>query len=232
MQDIIGWLVADGRGYPLIFLLLLGAGLGIPIPEDVPLLATGVLATHENGLSVAQGATACGIFVLARDFIVYGLGRRYGTALLGRPGFSRIAPEATVNRYQAIIRRRAVLVVFCGRFVVGLRSAIFFAAGTAGVSARLFLLVDTLAALISVPFFVWLGWRFASDLHRVEAITKDIRGLSLLVVGLAVIVWGIKVGKGRFDAAADRANAEESAARADGAQRAQSEVLGDTRPGS
>ena len=229
MQDIIGWLVADGRGYPVIFLLLLGAGLGIPIPEDVPLLATGVLATHESGLSVAQGATACGIFVLSRDLIVYGLGRRYGTALLGRPGFSRIAPEALVNRYQAIIRRRAVLVVFCGRFVVGLRSAIFFAAGAAGISARLFLLVDTLAALISVPFFVWLGWRFASDLHRVEAITKDIRGLSLLVVGLGVIAWGIKEAKQRFDPAADRASAEESARRGEGAEMDQGEVSSDNR---
>ena len=124
------------------------------------------------------------------------------------------------------------LVVFCGRFVVGLRSAIFFAAGTAGVSARLFLLVDTLAALISVPFFVWLGWRFASDLHRVEAITKDIRGLSLLIVGLGVIVWGIKIGKGRFDAAADRASAEEAARRAEGADCAHSEAPGDTRSSS
>ena len=82
MQDIISWLVADGRGYPVIFLLLLGAGLGIPIPEDVALLATGVMATHENGLSVPVGAAACGVFVLTRDLVVYGLGRRYGTAIL------------------------------------------------------------------------------------------------------------------------------------------------------
>lgn len=211
MQDIIGWLVADGRGYPVIFLLLLGAGLGIPIPEDVPLLATGVLATHESGLSVAQGAAACGLFVISRDLIVYGLGRRYGTALLKRRPFSRIAPAATVERYQAIIRQRAVLVVFVGRFVVGLRSAIFFAAGSAGVGARLFLLVDALAALISVPFFVWLGWRFASDLHRVEAITKDIRAVSLVVVGLLALAWGLKVAKGRFDRLADEASAAEQA---------------------
>jgi membrane protein DedA with SNARE-associated domain len=214
MQNIIGWLVSDGRGYPVIFFLLLGAGLGIPIPEDVPLLATGVLATHEGGLSVAEGAAACGVFVLTRDLIVYGLGRRYGTALLRRPIFSRIAPEATVTRYQALIRRRAIGVVFCGRFVVGLRSAIFFAAGTAGVSARLFLVVDALAAMVSVPFFVWLGWRFASDLHRVEAITKDIRWVTLLIVGLGVVVWAIKMAKRRFEAAADQAMADEAAEQA------------------
>jgi len=210
VQDIIGWLVADGRGYPVIFLLLLGAGLGIPIPEDVPLLATGVLATHESGLSVVEGSVACMAFVLTRDMIVYGLGRRYGTALLKRRPFSRIAPEAKVTRYQAIIKRRAIPVVFIGRFVVGLRSAIFFAAGSAGVSARLFIVVDTIAALLSVPFFVWLGWRFAADLHRVENITKDIRVVTLVLVALGVVVWAFKKAKERFDVMADEASAAES----------------------
>lgn len=211
MQDIINWLVADGRGYPVIFLLLLGAGLGIPIPEDVPLLATGVLATSESGLSVAQGAAVCTAFVLTRDLIVYALGRRYGTAILRRRPFSRIAPEELVTRYQAIIRRRAIPVVFFGRFVVGLRSAIFFAAGTAGVSARLFLLVDAIAAFVSVPFFVWLGWRFASELDRVEVITKDIRWVSLVLVGLLAFVWGFRRLKDRFDRMADEATAADAA---------------------
>jgi membrane protein DedA with SNARE-associated domain len=215
MQDIISWLVADGRGYPVIFLLLLGAGLGIPIPEDVPLLATGVLATHESGLSVPQGAAACILFVLSRDFIVYSLGRRYGTALLRRRFFSRIAPEAMVERYQALIRRQAIPVVFFGRFVLGFRSAIFFAAGTAGVGARLFIVVDAIAALITIPFFVWLGWHLASDLHRLEAVTKDIRLVILIIVGLGLIGWGLKKLKERFDTMADEASAQEAVERAD-----------------
>ncbi len=210
MQDIINWLVADGRGYPIIFLMLLGAGLGVPIPEDVPLLATGVLATHERGLSVLQGSVACGVFVLTRDFIVFALGRRYGVALLRKKPFRRIAPEATVQRYQAIIRQRAVPVVFVGRFVVGLRSAIFFAAGTAGVRTRVFLFVDFIAALVSVPFFVYLGYRFSTDLHRVEGITKDIRAVILICVGLVILGWGIRLAKQRFDRMADEASAAEA----------------------
>jgi len=210
MQDIINWLVGDNRGYPIIFLMLLGAGLGVPIPEDVPLLASGVLATHPDGLSVLQASAACGVFVLTRDFIVYALGRRYGTALLRKKPFSRIAPEEVVERYQAIIRRRAVAVVFVGRFVVGLRSAIFFAAGASGVRPRLFLGVDFIAALVSVPFFVYMGWRFSTDLHKVEVITKDIRLVVLVSVGVAILVWALRLAKRSFDRLADEASADEA----------------------
>ncbi len=52
MEDLIAWLVEPDHGYPLIFATLAASGFGVPIPEDIPLLAAGILS-QSNGISIA-----------------------------------------------------------------------------------------------------------------------------------------------------------------------------------
>ena len=48
-DDPVSWTIE--HGYPVLFGMLLFSGLGVPIPEDVPLIAAGVLARH-GGMGV------------------------------------------------------------------------------------------------------------------------------------------------------------------------------------
>ena len=51
-HTVRGWL--DTGGYGALFGLLLSCGLGVPIPEDVPLIAAGILiAKHHWHLAIA-----------------------------------------------------------------------------------------------------------------------------------------------------------------------------------
>jgi membrane protein DedA with SNARE-associated domain len=176
MTDLVAWLAE--HGYPIIFLMLLGSGLGIPVPEDVPLIAAGILADN-GGMS-------------GRDSIVYFLGRRYGVAVLQNRWAQRIVRAETVRAAERHLHRRGALVVFVGRFLPGFRAAVFFAAGASDVRPRTFLLMDLLAATISLPFFVWIGFKFSQNLPRIQELVSQFRAGSFVVVGLVVAfaLWG------------------------------------------
>ena len=117
--DPMAWTIE--HGYPVLFGMLLFSGLGVPIPEDVPLIAAGVLAT-QGGMGVIQASITCSFFVLCRDLAVFTLGYRFGDALLeGRWG-RRIIRAADLQRAETRLRQRGTAVIFIGRFLPGLRA--------------------------------------------------------------------------------------------------------------
>ncbi len=164
---------------------MLASGIGVPIPEDVPLIAAGVMGAH-GGLDVISASMACGAFVLLRDTFVFALGYRYGVELLENRWAARIVRPATVHKIQARLRKNDVAVVFTGRFMPGLRGPVFFTAGTAKVHPVKFAVVDTFAAVISVPVWVWLGFAFADNFDELVAAAKQFRAGLLTLGGLVV----------------------------------------------
>ena len=187
MEELITWFVADGRGYPLLFAALLASGFGVPIPEDVPLMAAGVWAAG-GGLPVLPASLACGIFVLIRDGFMFWLGYRYGVELLDKPWARRIVRRSLVEKFRERVQRNEKAVVFSGRFMPGLRGPVFFAAGTARISPISFVVVDTFAALISVPVWVWLGFLFADNFDRLTAAARQFRAGLLGTAAIIVLV--------------------------------------------
>lgn len=185
MTDLITWLAE--HGYPIIFLMLLGSGLGVPVPEDVPLIAAGVLADH-GGMSVPMAALACGGFVLARDSFVFTIGYRYGAAVLENRWASRIVSPDRLRRVQRYLEERGAIVVFIGRFVPGFRVAIFFAAGASKVRPAVFILTDALAAVLSLPFFIWIGYAFSQNMDRIGELVGGYRTVSLSVLAIVFVI--------------------------------------------
>ncbi len=194
MEQLIHWLVADGNGYPVIFAVLLASGLGLPIPEDVPLLAAGVMAAN-GGMPVVEASIACGVFILVRDIFVFTLGYRYGVDLLQTRWASRIIKKEMVDKVQARVRKNGILLVFTGRFTPVVRVAIFFTAGTAKVRPASFVAVDAFAAAISVPVWVWVGAAFADNFDQLTQIARSTRwGLIIalaVLLGLVAVKWSL-----------------------------------------
>jgi len=184
LTDLLPWFVE--HGYPILFGTLLLSGFGLPIPEDVPLIAAGILADH-GGMSVPMASLTLGVFVLLRDTIVFTFGYRYGTRLLEHPWPARVLKRELVDKATERVRRNGVAAVAVGRFLPGLRGAVFFAAGTSKVPPLQFLLVDTLAALVSLPLFVWIGYAFSSNYAAIEVAVGRLRFV-LLGIALAVVV--------------------------------------------
>ena len=134
------------------FFLLLLCGLGLPIPEDIVLLAAGAL-TVLDGRSWIEASAVMYAGVMLGDTMIFLAGRFLGQRLMATRWFQRYFSPAKQARVEAQFERFGSMVLFVGRFLPGLRAPIFFTAGSLRTRYLKFFFFDGLAALISVPFF-------------------------------------------------------------------------------
>ena len=144
-------------GYLAVFFVLILCGFGIPIPEDVTLVAGGVISglgyTDVHIMAVVGMAG-----VLAGDGIMFLLGRHYGDRLLRFKPVARLLNPKRYAQVQQKFDRYGNRVLFVARFLPGLRSPMFLAAGMSRkISFWRWLAMDGLAAALSVPVWVYLG---------------------------------------------------------------------------
>jgi membrane protein DedA with SNARE-associated domain len=180
-------------GYSAVFLSLMLCGFGVPFPEDIILVAGGVIAGLGYANEHAMFAVALA-GVLLGDGVTFVLGRHYGERLLNNRLISRLlSPERVALAHEKFATHGA-WVMFVARFLPGLRTPVYFAAGmTRRVSFGTWLLMDGMAALLSVPLWVYLGFfgaRNFDDLfvnvQRSQAVVLTLLGMGLL---LAVAIW-------------------------------------------
>jgi membrane protein DedA with SNARE-associated domain len=164
--------------------ILLLCGLGLPIPEDISLIAGGYMA-HLGVVNVHTTFLVCLAAVLGGDTAAFFLGRQFGRRLLSWGPAQKLFSARKQLRVRAYFRKYGSKVIFIGRFLPGLRFSIFFSAGTLHVKPSTFLIYDSLAALLSVPFLVYLAWYFGEHIDHVIAWARrseyGILALSLVV---------------------------------------------------
>jgi membrane protein DedA with SNARE-associated domain len=181
MSDMSGF-----AAYAAIIGVLIICGLGIPIPEDITLLAAGLLAS--NGHITLAGALAAGMFgVLAGDTFLFVMGRRFGAKIFGLPGFRRIFTPDRIAKAEDRVRRNGHFICFIARFLPGLRSPIFALAGAMGVKPSVFFIQDGFAAMISVPLWVYLGYWFGQNWDEAFAKAEKIQGFVFSSVAALII---------------------------------------------
>lgn len=175
------------NGYAAVFIALMLCGAGIPLPEDITLVAGGVIA----GLGYANVHTMAAVTmvgVLMGDAAMFLLGHRYGEHMLQWKPIALLMPPRRYAKMQEKFTRYGNRLMFFARFLPGMRTAVYITAGaTHRVSFWRFLMLDGLAALISVPFWVYLGYFGA---NRREWLGMWIRRgqSSLWVLGVLVLV--------------------------------------------
>ena len=81
-DQVEGWF--EWGGYFILFGLLFACGLGLPLPEDIPLIVSGILVSMgKMSLPVAGVVAWCGI--IGGDCVLYyfGRGRSDGSSSAG-----------------------------------------------------------------------------------------------------------------------------------------------------
>ena len=178
--------------YAGIFLVLFVAGLGVPIPEEAPILAAGILASQEV-IRWWLALIVCFGGVLSGDIVLYWVGHHWGEHIMDWR-FTRFV--LTPEREKLVVEayhRHGVKIVFTARFVAGFRAAAFLTAGIVRIPFWKFLLVDGIAALVGVPLGFGVAYLFTDQLpailkgvHRFEKILA-LAGMTLLaaIIGYA-----------------------------------------------
>jgi membrane protein DedA with SNARE-associated domain len=183
--------------------ILLLCGLGLPIPEDISLISAGYLA-HKGVVNVHWVFLVCFVAVLAGDSLAFVMGRLFGTRLLQSRLAQRVFRPRKQIRVRAYFRKFGSKVIFVARFLPGLRFSIFVSAGTLRVRPSVFVIYDSLAALVSVPALVYLAWFFGEHIDHVIAWARRSE-YGILALVLIVVAWfAIKMLRKRRKEAAEK----------------------------
>jgi membrane protein DedA with SNARE-associated domain len=172
-------------GYLAVFALLVGAGTGVPIPEEPTQLAAGVLA-QRGTLALGVAMATCWLGIIAGDALWFGIARKLGPRVLERRPVCKVLTPERRARIESHLGRHGFLTVMVSRHLSGLRLPAFALAATHGVRWRTFLLADGASALISVPLVVSAGYLGARQLARVQGDLRRVELGILIAFALAI----------------------------------------------
>ena len=169
-----------------VFIWLVIGGLGVPLPEDIAVISTGVLI--ERGLVHPVVAfVVLFVGVLGGDAGLFFLARRLGPAAYENKLIQRALPPERRAKIEHAYDTHGGKLVFFARHVAGLRGAVFAMAGIHRMDAKRFLLWDALAACISIPFSVALGYFGSAHVARIRADEAKVEHYILLIAAFALL---------------------------------------------
>lgn len=178
--------------YLAIFVILLLCGLGVPVPEDITLIAGGILAYY--GVCDVWVMIGVGLLgVLLGDSLVFWLGHRFGRRLLKKWPFRMFIDETKIQSIRGKLHHHGGKLLFTARFMPGLRSTVFFASGLLHFPYRKLIVYDGAAALISVPAIVYSVYYFGDFLEYVIRLIKRVEGGIAIVIAAAVGIVILKL---------------------------------------
>src|SRR5262249_28580601 len=171
-------------GYIGIALILILGGLGLPIPEEAPIILAAVLARHGQMWWPLALASCLG-GVLLGDLVVYFLGYFNGEKVLSLPVTRRLLTRQREAQIKGYFHRHGFKILVSGRFVPGFRTAAYLTAGILKLPMLKLLVTDLFAASLSTTVMFGLGFAFAS---QIETGIREVQ--QWVTVGVAAGVAG------------------------------------------
>jgi membrane protein DedA with SNARE-associated domain len=180
-------------GYFILFGLLFACGLGLPMPEDIPLLLAGFFVA-QGKMNIVIACTLAWLGIIGGDCMLYSFGRRYGLEITRVPFIGKHVTKERILRAEELFERWGIWVVAVGRLFAGIRGAMVVAAGATRFNFIKFVIADGLAALVSGGLFIWLGWLAGRKLGSISEMREKIKDYEHWVfLGIAVVVVGFIV---------------------------------------
>jgi len=185
-------------GLLVVFINVLLAELGIPLPSFPILVVAGALATTASYRPinlVAAGVAAC----LLADLAWYWWGKHYGGRGLGWLCKLSISPDRCVRQSETMFLNVGKSSLLFAKFFPGLSTLSVAMAGVARMSLPAFLLLDAIGALLFVTLAILLGWMFQGSIAEIlDAFARA--GKWGFLTGLAVLCLYLLARWGRRQA--------------------------------
>jgi membrane protein DedA with SNARE-associated domain len=179
-EELIGQL-----GYFGIALILVLGGLGLPVPEEAPIILAAMLS-RTGKMRWELALTACFVGVLLGDFIVYFIGYFYGERVLSLPLTRKFLTREREVQIKGYFHRHGFKILILGRFAVGFRTAAYLTAGILQLPVLKLFLTDLLAATLSTTLMFGLGYIFA---HQIQTSFDQAKHWMTAIIGATVALW-------------------------------------------
>ncbi|NDC38992.1 MAG: DedA family protein [Proteobacteria bacterium] len=182
------WLLAQSGAviYLSLAFMLAGGALGLPIPEDIPLLLGGILI-QIGKTDLTLTFLVCYVSVVAGDLFIFSIGRYFGPKIFKLRWFESRETKTRLKRIRLGLERRSVLMIFIARHLFYVRTLTFLSCGALRMRYSRFLVADALAALISVPLMLIIGYFAAGSFDQISKLLTEAKIASLVLLVLAVV---------------------------------------------
>ena len=188
--------------YGFIVLFMTASSFGLPIPEEMTLVSAGLVAYMANhpeqypppfdgaqGVDLVVLSVICFLAVLGSDMLIYFLGKFFGKRLIKTKFFNNRIGQERFNKINELFKKYSYWACGVFRFTPGVRFPGHLSCGLMGIPLAQFLLVDGLAALISVPTQVYFVATYG------EVILEKIKEFKMIIGGIIlvlIIIWLLK----------------------------------------
>jgi membrane protein DedA with SNARE-associated domain len=179
-EQLIGQL-----GYLGITLILILGGLGLPIPEEAPIILAAVLSRNGQ-MRVPLALASCLAGVLLGDLVVYFLGFVYGEKVLSLRLTRRLLTRQREAQIKGYFQRHGFKILVSGRFVPGFRTAAYLTAGILKLPPLKLLVTDVVAASLSTLLMFGLGYAFAD---RIQSGIREVQQWVTVLLAVSVASW-------------------------------------------
>lgn len=186
--------------YTIVSTMMFLSSFGLPLPEEVTIVALGLIVhmgkypdqyppppgMEIQPLNIYTAMAVCFFAIIISDFIVYSIGRKFGTSPWLHKFFRKYLGENSLEKSRTMIHKHRFLVPAIFRFTPGVRFPGHLSCGMMGISAWTFLAADGLAALISVPTQVYL---FAHYGEVILSTIKQVKHYALIIALIALALY-------------------------------------------
>lgn len=164
----------------------MGGAVGLPIPEDIPLILAGILAHQGNG-KLEVLFLVCYASIILGDLLIFSLGKKFGPTLFKKAWFQSRMNEERIRRIKRRLEKRSLLMIFLARHLFYLRTVTFLICGAFNMSYKRFIAADATAALVSAPLMMWLGYAGAERYHAIREEINNLNSWLIMIGGVALI---------------------------------------------
>jgi membrane protein DedA with SNARE-associated domain len=168
-------------GLLIVFVNVLLAEAGIPLPALPMLVTAGALATR-GGTQVVQLIVAGVTGSLIPDLAWYWCGKQQGGRVLGWLCKMSLSPDRCVRQTEAMFLRVGRSSLLLAKFVPALSTVSVAMAGISRMSLSTFLLLDAKGAFLFVTVAVLLGWLFQDSITNILDVTARAGRLGVLTI--------------------------------------------------
>ncbi len=171
-----------------IITILILTGTGLPIPEEVPVIAAGLLSANGQ-LDPWLAFFSCLAGAIGGDCAMYWIGRHFGRNVVREhPWWAHFVKPEREAQLERTLQEHDWKVFFFARFLVGIRSPVYLAAGVLQVPFRRFIMIDLVCATAVIGTFFGLSFYFG------ETIVRWIHGAELTLTGIVLLAVAIVGG--------------------------------------
>ncbi len=180
--------------YTAVFVFLFSLSFALPISEEVALIIVGFFV-YKGDINLWITLIVGYIGIIGGDVFLYTLSRFLGGKIIRTKFISRLINPDRIIKGEKFFEKHGAKAILSARFLVGIRSTMFVAAGLMKMNFVKFLTYDSLAGLIFVPVMILVGFLLGNQFREGVSVAERIGNILTVITvlgGGGYFIWRLR----------------------------------------